>query len=192
MRYPRHEVRTAIQNLLDTSSYMTARDIYAALVTQGYDEITYTQINRALNSPRNEALGETPFAITDNPDYGVVEGEPKWAWFAVTPDHPLTQREFTVKTATALTQLTKTRDNLLLPAVNIGAIANGDGDDLVTSLRHLDASIVSLESARIAGEVKAQQVANESERAALEAERQDIERRRRELEAREAALSVKS
>lgn len=182
-------IRAAIQGLLNENEALSADQIEAMLLAGGLN-VNYSQVNRALNSAYNPALGETPFARTDGED------ESRWVYFAVTPESPVTQREFTIKTATALTQLAKTRDNLLAPAIKAGAVAVGDNDALDVSLGFLNNSITALEMARNAGDAKAAVIygkkENEAERIALEAERAAVEaefaRRERELAIKEKAL----
>jgi len=182
-------VRSLIQGLLDSHDCLSQEEIQTRL---GLD---YHTVNRALNSPPNTVLGETPFARTDNPgDAGT-----RWVWFAVRPENPLTQREFDIKTKTAHTQLTKTRDQLLRPAIAAGAVATGDGDALDESLTYLDASITALDTARLAGERKAEVLRVQRENAArtdelarqeaeVEAERKKLEAQRKEFEKQEAEL----
>ncbi len=182
-------IRAAIQGLLNANDSMSAQEIEDALNASGLN-VNYHQVNRALNSAYNPALGETPFARTDGEDAD------RWVYFAVTPESPVTQREFTIKTASALTQLAKTRDNLLAPAIKAGAVAMGNDDALDVSLGFLDSSITALEMARNAGDAKAAVIygkkENEAERAALAAERAATEaefaRRERELALKEKAL----
>ncbi|MBT2235074.1 hypothetical protein [Nonomuraea sp. NEAU-A123] len=171
-------VRSRIQKLLDSHDYLSQKEIQRKL------GLGYRTVNLALNSPPNPVLGETPFARTDNPEPGA-----QWVWFAVRPEHPLAQREFVIKTKTAHTQLLKVRDQLLRPAINAGATATGDGDDLDQSMENLDIAIRMLERARSAGARKAENIRvkreNEARSQELDREEAVLKARREELEKEE-------
>ncbi|MEU8319735.1 hypothetical protein AB0C33_15335 [Nonomuraea sp. NPDC048881] len=168
-------VRSRIQQLLDSHDYLSHEEIQREL------EFDYGTVNRALNSPPNPVLGETPFARMRNPEPGAL-----WLYFAVRPERPLAQSEFGIKTKTAHTQLLKTRDQLLRPAIAAGATATGDGDDLDQSLVNLEASIHFLELARRAGAIKAE---NEARSQELRKEEAELKARREELEKEEAEFN---